>query len=125
MHILFSSRPHSVSHLSDRRDEMVNPTQEPFHNLRIEGLRVNLFPNHSPYTETSRASNGIAIAMAAQWTPFLNEQRRNKRVHPEPHTTLTLHTRVYLYIYMYIYTHIKIEREVANPHTGAIPQTTN
>ena len=39
-----------------------------------------ILPHHAPYTKTTRASYGIAIAMAAQWTPFLNERRRSNPI---------------------------------------------
>jgi len=37
-----------------------------------------ILPPHASHANTTRASYRIAIAMAAQWTPFLNERRRNK-----------------------------------------------
>jgi len=37
-----------------------------------------ILPHHASHAKTTRASNGIVIAMAAQWTPFLNKRRRNK-----------------------------------------------
>jgi len=39
-----------------------------------------ILPQHTPHPNTTRASYGIAIAMAAQWTPFLNERRRSNPV---------------------------------------------
>ena len=39
-----------------------------------------ILPQHTPHTNTTRASYGIAIAMAAQWTPFLNEWRRSNPI---------------------------------------------
>jgi len=36
-----------------------------------------ILSHHAPHTKTTRASYGIAIAMAAQWTPFLNERRKS------------------------------------------------
>jgi len=39
-----------------------------------------ILPHHAPHTKTTRASYGIAIAMAAQWTPFLNERRRSNPI---------------------------------------------
>jgi len=35
-----------------------------------------ILPYHAPHAKTKRAR--IAIAMAAQWTPFLNERRKSK-----------------------------------------------
>jgi len=37
-----------------------------------------ILPYHAPHAKTTRASYEIAIAMAAQWTPFLNERRKSK-----------------------------------------------
>jgi len=39
-----------------------------------------ILPHHAPHAKTTRASYGISIAMAAQWTPFLNKRRKNKPV---------------------------------------------
>jgi len=42
-----------------------------------------ILPHHAPRAENTRASYGIAIAMAAQWTPCLNERRKgNPRLIP-------------------------------------------
>jgi len=39
-----------------------------------------ILPQHTPHPNTTWATYGIAIAMAAQWTPFLNERRRSNPV---------------------------------------------
>jgi len=44
-----------------------------------------ILPHHAPRAEHTRASYGIAIAMAAQWTPFLNERRKSNPI-LIPHT---------------------------------------
>jgi len=36
-----------------------------------------ILPHHAPRAKHTRASYGIAIAMAAQWTPFLNERSKS------------------------------------------------
>jgi len=40
-----------------------------------------ILPHHASHAKTTWASYGIAIAMAAQWTPFLNERRRVNPIH--------------------------------------------
>jgi len=39
-----------------------------------------ILPHHAPRAETTRTSYGIAIAMAAQWTPFSNERRKSNPI---------------------------------------------